>query len=108
MGYPDHDGAEDDRGDQHLDELDEAVRQRLEVGAECGPEPTDSDTADDRNKELNEQRRIPSLTRSHGDICHWHHVRDSMCQNHKRRVTGALPAKYIGQSWKSKRDRSQW
>ncbi len=36
MGDADHDRAEDDRGDQHLDELDERVGQRLEAAPNVG------------------------------------------------------------------------
>jgi hypothetical protein len=34
-----HDGAEDDRRDQHADQLDEAVAKRLHRGAEILPSP---------------------------------------------------------------------
>jgi hypothetical protein len=47
VGDTDDDGAEDDRRDEHLDELDEAVGKGLEIGAECRPQPPDQDARDD-------------------------------------------------------------
>ena len=54
-----HDGAEDDRRDQHLDELYEAVGERFEIGADLRVQPADQDSGDDRDEQLHEKRRVP-------------------------------------------------
>ena len=55
LGDADHDGTEDDRREQHLDQLDEAVRQGLQrdgdVGQEIPDEPADDDCYEDLNIE---------------------------------------------------------
>jgi hypothetical protein len=38
-----HDGAEDDRADHHLDQVDEAGAERLQLDREVGNEETDGD-----------------------------------------------------------------
>ncbi len=48
-----HDGAEDYGADHHLDELDEAVAQRLEGFADLGEQQPDEGTCDDGNDDCN-------------------------------------------------------
>ncbi len=57
-GDAEHDGAEDDRGDQHLDELDEAVAQRLHRLARLGHEVTEQDARRDRDEHLHVKRLV--------------------------------------------------
>ena len=51
----DHHGAEDDGRDDHLDQLDEAVAQRLHGRAGLGPEVTQDHTQDDGGDDLEVQ-----------------------------------------------------
>ena len=53
-----HDRAEDDRRDHHLDELDEAVAERLERRAEVGPVVPDGDAEREPDEDLEVQRPI--------------------------------------------------
>src|SRR5207248_669153 len=48
-------GDEDDRSDQHLDQLHEAVAERLELDAPCGPQPPDEHSQRDRHQHLHVQ-----------------------------------------------------
>ena len=50
------DDAEDDHRDQHLDELDEAVAERLELGGKVGEEHPDRDAEQERDDDLSEER----------------------------------------------------
>ncbi len=59
VGDPDHNGAEDDRSDQHFDQLDEPVGKGLEIRAEFRPQPADEDTDDDSGDQLHEQGSVP-------------------------------------------------
>src|SRR6185312_3388728 len=47
-------GAEDDRRDHHLDQLDEAVAERLDpvIGSQHGPQPADQRANDDGDQDL--------------------------------------------------------
>ena len=58
--------AEDDRRDHHLDQLDEAVAERLDpvVGREIGPQPADHDTEHDGDQHLNIKDLVPGLRRA--------------------------------------------
>jgi len=51
-GDPHDDGREDDRADQHLDELDERVAQRLQLLAQRGVLPAEQHAGDDGQEDL--------------------------------------------------------
>ena len=55
--------AEDDRRDHHLDQLDEAVTERLDpvVGCNTRPKPADQGAKHDRNQHLNIKNLVPRL-----------------------------------------------
>jgi hypothetical protein len=57
--------AEDDRRDHHLDELDEAVAERLDpvIGCKSGPQPADHDTKQDGEQHLDIKDFVPGLRR---------------------------------------------
>ncbi len=61
-------GAEDDRRDHHLDQLDEAIAERLDpvVGRKRRPKPADQRTEHDGNQDLNVKNPIPGLCRTRG------------------------------------------
>ena len=70
-----HHGAEDDRGDQHLDQLDEGVAERLHAGAELGVEVPEQDAQHDGAQDLDVEVPVPGLVvrRGHGrdgGCCH--------------------------------------
>ena len=50
-----HHDAEDERRDDHLDELDEAVAERLHLRGEVGPEDADDDAEDEGDHDLAEE-----------------------------------------------------
>ena len=56
-----HHGAEDHRGDHHLDELDEAVAKRLQRLAGVGEKMPDQGADGDRNQDLDVEDRIPGM-----------------------------------------------
>jgi hypothetical protein len=56
-----HHGAEDHRGDHHLDELDEAVAERLQRLAGVGKKMPDQDADGDRDQDLDVENRIPGM-----------------------------------------------
>jgi hypothetical protein len=58
-------GTEDDRGDDHLDQLDEAVAEWLELDRELRIEVADQNTDDDRDDHLEIQRFVQWLTSRH-------------------------------------------
>jgi hypothetical protein len=58
---PDHHGAEDDRCDQHLDQLDEGVAQRLHLRAERRIEVAQKDAQHDRTQHLDVEMPVPGL-----------------------------------------------
>jgi hypothetical protein len=60
------DHQEDQRGDDHLDELDEAVPKRPEPCADVRPGVADQDTGDDCHQNLEEQGLIKRLLRRRG------------------------------------------
>ena len=51
-----HDDAEHDHGNQHLDQLDEAVAERLGLHREIRPRHPDEDAEHERDDDLKEQR----------------------------------------------------
>ena len=61
-----HDGAEDDRRDEHLDQLDEPVAERLHRLAELRVEMTQQDAEHDRGKHLHIEMRVKRLVRGIG------------------------------------------
>ncbi|GCC46520.1 hypothetical protein chiPu_0030416, partial [Chiloscyllium punctatum] len=72
-------GAEDDRRDHHLDQLDEAVAERLDplVGGERWPERANQRAEHDRNQDLDIENFVPRLAagarrcgRGNGCRCH--------------------------------------
>ena len=60
-------GAEDDRRDHHLDQLDEAVAERLDpvIGRKIGPQPADQGAEHDRDQHLNIEHLVPGLGGGH-------------------------------------------
>jgi len=58
-------GAEDDRRDHHLDQLDEAVAERLDpvIGRQIGPQPADQGAEHDPDQHLNIEYLVPGLCR---------------------------------------------
>jgi hypothetical protein len=60
-GDADDDGAEDDRRDHHLDQLDEAVAERLHRLAGLRPEMAEDDADDDRGDHLRVERLVERL-----------------------------------------------
>ena len=58
--------AEDDRRDHHLDQLDEAVAERLDpvVGRKIGPQPADDGAEHDPDQHLNVENLVPGLCRA--------------------------------------------
>ena len=67
MGDARHHGAEDDRRDHHLDQLDEAVAERLDpvVGRKRRPQPADQRAEHDGDQHLNVENLVPGLCRAH-------------------------------------------
>ena len=65
MGDARHHGAEDDRRDHHLDQLDEAVAERLDpvVGRERRPQPADQRAEHDGDQHLDVENLVPGLGR---------------------------------------------
>ena len=59
------DGTEDDRGDDHFDQLDEPVTQRLNGHTELWVEVTERDTDDNCNNHLEIQGFVQWLTSRH-------------------------------------------
>jgi hypothetical protein len=62
LGDADNDGAEDDRPEQHLDQLDEPVRDRLQRRADLRPGDADPGADDDADQHLDVQfaeKRLP-------------------------------------------------
>ena len=49
----------DEATEEEIDELDEAVGERLEVRADFGLQPAHQDPGDDRDEQLHEERRVP-------------------------------------------------
>src|SRR5258708_9554411 len=62
-----HHGAEDDRRDQHLDQLDEPVAARLDpvVGGVGRLEPAEQRAEYDGNQHLDIENPVPGLCRTH-------------------------------------------
>ncbi len=58
LGDAGHHDTEDERRDHHLDELDESVPERFQIGAEAGPEMADGDAGDNSDEHLEEQRLV--------------------------------------------------
>ena len=60
-------GAEDDRRDHHLDQLDEAVAKRLDpvVGRKRRPQPAEQRAEHDGDQDLNIENPVPGLCRTH-------------------------------------------
>jgi hypothetical protein len=56
-----HDGAEDDGGNHHLDQLDETVAERPHLGGELGPEVPKQDAYHHRHKHLDIKRAVDGL-----------------------------------------------
>ena len=56
-------GQEDHRRDDHLDQLDEGVAERLQAGADVGPEVADGDAEDDRGQHLDIELAVEGLRR---------------------------------------------
>jgi hypothetical protein len=61
-----HDGAEDDWGDEHLDQLDEPVAERLHCLAEMRVEMAEQDTEHDRGEHLHVEMCVKRLVRDIG------------------------------------------
>ena len=63
MGDAGNHGAEDDGRNHHLDQLDEAVAERLDavLGGELGIEPSDGRAKDNREKHLNVEKLVKRL-----------------------------------------------
>ncbi len=79
MGDARDDGAEDDRRDHHLDQLDEAVAERLDplVGGKRRPERASQRAKHDRDQDLDVENFVPRLAagtrrRSRGNGCRCH------------------------------------
>ena len=53
-----HDDAEHDHRDDHLDQLDEAVAERLQLDGEFGPDEAEDDAEDERQHDLAEQGAV--------------------------------------------------
>ena len=68
-GDADDDGAEDDRRDDHLDQLDEAVAERLHRLAGLRAEVAEQDADDDRDDDLEVERLVERLAGS--GPCPW-------------------------------------
>src|SRR5439155_8665496 len=66
-GDADDDGAEDDRRDDHLDQLDERVAERLHRLAGLRPEVAEDHADDDRGDDLEVQRLVDRLA-CHGPL----------------------------------------
>jgi hypothetical protein len=56
-----HVGGEDDRSQQHLDQLDEAITERLHIGAHRGIEVPQGDAEPDADQDLDVKPAIPGL-----------------------------------------------
>ena len=54
-----HDGAENDRRDQHLDQLDEGIAERLHRCADLGVEVPEQDAEHDRHEDLHVEMLVP-------------------------------------------------
>src|SRR6185369_16930144 len=65
-GDADHHGAEDDRRDHHLDQLDEGVAQRLHRLAGGRPEVAEHHTDHDGHDDLEVQRPVKGFAACHG------------------------------------------
>jgi hypothetical protein len=63
----------DHRRDDHLDQADETVADRLERGAESGPEMADRRTERDRRQHLDVEMRVPSRA-PRGSRCRWNEI----------------------------------
>ena len=57
------DGAENNRGDHHFDQLDEAIAERLQRLAEFGKEPADQNSDGDSDQHLEVEDPIPARPR---------------------------------------------
>ena len=60
-GNTDHDRAENDRRDHHLDQLDEAVAERSHFGSPLGPEISEEYANHDGDDDLEVQRAVQRL-----------------------------------------------
>nr|GFD59207.1 hypothetical protein [Tanacetum cinerariifolium] len=60
LGDAHHHGAENDRSQQHLDQFDEAIGERLQLGANVGKEEADRTANDDTDQHLNVELGIPA------------------------------------------------
>ena len=73
------DGAEDDRRDDHLDQLDEAVAERLERFAELRKEMADDDAERDGDQHLDVENPIPCGATRTNDSCQWLRLYGNRC-----------------------------
>ena len=66
VGDARHHRAEDDRGNHHLDQLDEAVAERLDpvVGCKPRPQPADERAEHDGDQHLNIEDPVPGFRRT--------------------------------------------
>ena len=69
-----HDGAEDDRRDQHLDQLDEAVAERLHLLADLRIEMPEQDADDDRGDHLDVEMHAGRPARGGRELARRHDV----------------------------------
>ena len=69
-GDAEHDGAEDDRGDDHLDQLDEAVAERLHRLAGRWIEVAEQHADHDRADDLEVERLVQRLPARRGCVVH--------------------------------------
>jgi hypothetical protein len=64
-GYADDDGHEDDRSDQHADDLDEGIAEWLHLDGEAGRNQTKQDAQGDGNQHLDVHVFVKRLARAH-------------------------------------------
>ena len=62
--YADHDREKNDRADDHLDERDECIAERLHRCPESGIEVAEQDAGDDSDQHLHVERFPPATTHS--------------------------------------------
>src|SRR5581483_2323197 len=78
MRYARYNGAEDDRRDHHLDQLDEAVTERLDpvIGGKRRPQPADHDPEHDREQNLDIKNFVPGFCRVYRccSYSRWRHL----------------------------------
>ena len=60
-GYAGHHGEEDHRGNDHLDQIDERIAQRLQRRAEIGHEMSEQRARDNRREHLNVKHPVERL-----------------------------------------------